>query len=157
MHFFGTVTQHLDHFGQRHPAIDQGISQLVQHHEEVLTAVDGLSRTSPALTGQLRRVLQVLALPAEAIAQAFDRQVEFFKGAVFTKARAGHLHELKDLDGFASALGANGQAKGGGALAFAIARVDDQQATTLGLLLLLRGVGRWGLNVHLKALLRNDE
>jgi hypothetical protein len=92
---------------------------------------DAVGGLGPAFARQLGRVIQVAALPAETIAQADDGHAQLLEHPVFAKARAGHLHELKDLHRLAATMGTQGQAKGRRALALAVAGVHDQQAAAI--------------------------
>jgi 2-methylisocitrate lyase-like PEP mutase family enzyme len=65
-------------------------------------------------------VFEVAALPAEAVAQAFDGHAQLLEDAVLAKACGGHFHELIDLDRLAAAMRAQRQAEG--RRAFALAR-----------------------------------
>ena len=93
-------------------------------------------------------MLQVLAFPAETVAQAFDGYAQCFKHAVFTKARTGHFHELVDLDRFGTAMGAQRQAKGCRAFALAVAGVDDHDAAPFTLGFGIGFGGGWSFNLH---------
>jgi hypothetical protein len=109
----------------------------------VLATQDGRPRLLPAVARQLGGVLQVLALPAEAVAQALDGQADLLEHAVLAKARAGHFHELVNLDRLAAPMRAQRQAEGGRALALAVAGVDDDQAAALALGLVVAFLGGW--------------
>src|SRR3990167_8029873 len=67
---------------------------------------------------------------------------------MLTKTSARHLHELEDLDDLAAPMGAQRQTKGGGALALAVAGVDDQQPTAFALGLVIGLGDRGGFNLH---------
>jgi hypothetical protein len=144
------LAQHIQHGLQIEPAIADRIRDLIEHDQEVLTGHDGGCSTLPAFSGQLRRVRQILALPAEAVAQSLNRHADLLEHAVLAKARRRHLHELVDLDGLAASVCAHGQAKGCRALAFAIAGVDEDESATLALRLLGLAVDGGLFNVHLR-------
>jgi hypothetical protein len=71
---------------------------------------------------------------------------------VLAKTRAGHLHELENFHGFAMhmvpSLCPQCQAKGGGAFAFAIAGIDDDDAAAFALWLVVGLGGGWRFDVH---------
>src|SRR3989344_1018299 len=144
----GTLAKHLEHFVELKPAVSQRVGDLVEHDHEVLTRQDGGGGTFPAVAGQLGRVLQVLALPAEAIAQAFDGHAQLLEHAVLAEAGRRHLHELVDPDLLATAMGAQGQAEGRGALALAIAGVDEDEAATRAIGFFDLAVNGWFFNLH---------
>jgi hypothetical protein len=75
-------------------------------------------------------MFEVFAFPAKAVAQAFDGNTELLKHAMLAKASRWHFHELVNLHGFAAPMRTQGQTKRCGTFAFAITRVDDEQATS---------------------------
>jgi hypothetical protein len=84
--------------------------------------------TRPAVAGELRRVVEVTALPAEAVAQSLDRHAQLLEHTMLAEARRRHLHELVDLHGLAAAVRAQRQPEGRRALALAVAGVHHQHA-----------------------------
>src|SRR3989344_4578914 len=90
VHVLGPIAQGLQHAVERQPAVDQRVGDLVQHHQKMLARQDGGARLFPAVARELGRVLQVLALPAEAVAQPLDGQADLLEHAVLAKARRGH-------------------------------------------------------------------
>ena len=93
-------------------------------------------------------MFQVLTLPAKAVAQPFNGNTDLLKHAVFAKTGAGHFHKLVNLDRFATAMRAQGQAKRGGAFAFAVASVDDDNAATFALGFVVGFLSGWGFDLH---------
>src|SRR3989344_4519273 len=148
VHVLGPIAQGLQHAVERQPAVDQRVGDLVQHHQKMLARQDGGARLFPAVARELGRVLQVLALPAEAVAQPLDGQADLLEHAVLAKARRGHLHELEDLHSLAPAMGAQRQAKGGRAFALAVAGVDDDEAPAFALGFFVAFFGRRGFDLH---------
>jgi len=128
VHMLRARAQGLEHAVERQPAVDQRVGDLVEHHEEEVARQNRGLGLFPAVARQLARAFEILALPAEAVAQAFDGNADLLEHAVLAEARRRHLHELVDLHGLAAAVCAQGEAEGCGALALAVAGVDDDDA-----------------------------
>src|SRR5690606_2492551 len=124
---------------------------LVEHDHEMPAVEHGGPGALPALARELRRELQILALPAEAVPKAFDGQTELLEHAVLAEARGRHLHELEDANALAmhvrASEGAQRQAEGRRALALAVAGVHDDQAAAFTLGLVVWFVGGWGFDL----------
>ncbi|MPM62453.1 hypothetical protein SDC9_109325 [bioreactor metagenome] len=148
MHVARALGQRGQHRLKWQPAVDQRIGDFVEHHQKMLARHDRRTCALPAIARQLRGMLQIAALPTEAIAQSFNRKADALEHAVFTKARGRHLHELEDLDALAASMRAQRKPECGRALALAVARVHDQQATPLAVWLLVAFVDRWCFDFH---------
>ncbi|MDT4876060.1 hypothetical protein FQZ97_1114750 [compost metagenome] len=114
----------------------------------MITGEDGSAGLLPAVARQLRGVFEVLALPAETVAQPLDRDADLFEHAVLAETRRGHLHELVDLHRLATTVRAQRQPESGRALAFTVAGVDDHEATALALGFVIGLLARRGFNLH---------
>src|SRR6185437_12797939 len=101
VHLSRSIAQYRHHVGNRHPPVDDGIRQLIENDEKVPSFRDGLCRAQPPGPGERSRALQILALPAESIAEPLELDSELIEGAVLTEACDSHLHELKEAHGLA--------------------------------------------------------
>src|SRR5690606_19275670 len=85
MYVARALGQRIEHVLQGNPAIDQRVGDLIQYDKEMPPVKNRLPGPVPAIARELRRMLQVFAFPAEAIAQAFYRNADLLEHAVLAE------------------------------------------------------------------------
>src|SRR3982074_1019406 len=70
--WYWSMSQALKYRIERQPPVEQGVGDLIEDHEKMHTRPNRFFRANPAIPRKLGRTLEVVALPAEAIAETFD-------------------------------------------------------------------------------------